>query len=192
MTPRPVLYFDLASPYAYLAVERAYRVIPEPPRLEPVLVGAIFKLRGSGSWAHTAAREMRMAEIEGRAERYGLPPLVWPETWPANSLAAMRAAIWAKELEHVEEFAKTVYRAEFTGGGNIADIAVLTACARAAGLPGDELIEAIQRPVIKEQLRTATARAWEAGVRGVPTLVMDGVIYFGDDQLELAASSGDT
>jgi 2-hydroxychromene-2-carboxylate isomerase len=188
---RSVLYFDLASPYAYLAVERAARVLPEAPELEPVLVGAIFKLRGSGSWAHTPARDMRAAEVEARAARYGLAPVAWPVTWPANALPAMRAATWAKERGRLEFFARAVYRAEFVRGQDIADLAVLAAAATEAGLDGDELVEAIQRPEVKERLRQATAAAWEAGVRGVPTLIAGGVVYYGDDQLELAAQAGE-
>jgi 2-hydroxychromene-2-carboxylate isomerase len=184
---RPILYFDLASPYAYLAVERAGSVLPEPPELEPVLVGAIFKWRGSGSWAHTAGRTTRVAEIEGRARRYGLPPLSWPAMWPGNALAAMRAATWAKQEGRVEEFARAVYRAEFVEGRDLADLAVLAGCAVQAGLDGDQMADAVQRPGIKERLREATAAAWEAGVRGVPTLIAGGVVYYGDDQLDLAA-----
>jgi 2-hydroxychromene-2-carboxylate isomerase len=187
VSSRPVLYFDLASPYAYLAVERAASLLPEPPELEPVLVGAIFKWRGSGSWAHTSARDMRKAEIEARAARYGLPPIVWPASWPTDALAAMRAATWAKELDRVESFATAAYRAGFARGQDLADIAVLAACATEGGLDGDGLVEAIQRPEIKERLRQATAGAWEAGVRGVPTLIAGRVVYYGDDQLEMAA-----
>ena len=62
-----VLYIDLVSPYAYLAVERAAKVLPQAPELEPILLGAIFKLRGSGSWAHTPSRALRMAEVQARA-----------------------------------------------------------------------------------------------------------------------------
>jgi 2-hydroxychromene-2-carboxylate isomerase len=87
----------------------------------------------------------------------------------------------------VEAFAKAVYRAEFVHGRDPADLAVLAACAEEAGLDGDELAEATRRPAIKDRLRTATTAAWEAGVRGVPTLISGQVVYFGDDQLELAA-----
>src|SRR5690349_25053450 len=73
----PTLYFDLGSPYAYLAGERACRVLGIEPRFEPILVGGIFIERGHGSWAHTDERAQRLAEIEARGERYGLPPLSW-------------------------------------------------------------------------------------------------------------------
>jgi len=189
MTSAPLLYFDLASPYGYLAVERAAAVLPEPPELEPILLGAIFKLRGSGSWAHTSSRQLRMAELAARVRHYGLPPLVWPADWPADALAAMRAATWAKEAGRVAEFAQAVYRAEFVRGQDPADVGLLAACAEAVGLDPDALRHAIQDQTIKDKLRQATTAAWTAGVRGVPTLLANGILYYGDDQLELAAEA---
>ena len=38
-----------------------------------------------------------MSEIEARARDYGLPTIQWPSPYPANSLSAMRAAVWATE-----------------------------------------------------------------------------------------------
>src|SRR5262245_11060524 len=102
----PTLYYDLGSPYAYLAAERAAAVLGVEPRLQPILVGGIFVERGHGSWAHTEEREARIAEIEARAVRYGLPPLRWPEGWPNNTLKAMRAAIWADRQGAGVEFAR--------------------------------------------------------------------------------------
>jgi 2-hydroxychromene-2-carboxylate isomerase len=186
---RSVLYFDLASPYAYLAVARAADMLPEPPELRPILLGAIFAMRGYGSWAETASRATQMAEIEARARRYGLPPLRWPVRWPANSLAAMRAATWAEERDRVEPFARAAYHAAFARGEDLADLPVLQACAEAAGLDAD-IGEIVQRPEIKAKLRDATSAAWEAGVRGAPTLIVDGAVFYGDDQLELAAQRG--
>jgi 2-hydroxychromene-2-carboxylate isomerase len=102
-----VLYYDLASPYAYLAVSRAAEVLGEAPRLQPVLVGAIFGWRGRGSWALTDQRDAGEAEIERRAAAYGLPPLVWPSGWPLNSLGPMRAAIHAERQGAGEAFARS-------------------------------------------------------------------------------------
>jgi 2-hydroxychromene-2-carboxylate isomerase len=182
------LYYDLASPYAYLAVARAADVLPEPPRLQPVLAGAIFAHRGRGSWAHTPERDARVAEIEGRARRYGLPPLAWPPGWPMNALRAMRAAVWADRLGAGEAFARAGYRAAFAEGIDLADVDALRAVAAAAGLPAAELDDALADPAIKAALRAATDAAIARGVRGVPTLATtDGRLLFGDDRLEEAA-----
>lgn len=183
------LYFDLGSPYAYLASERAEGVLGQAPALRPLLLGAIFKQRGFGSWAETGARAMRTAEIEQRAARYGLPPVVWPAQWPANGLMAMRCAVWADREGGLDGFARAVFRAEFAGGGNIASPALLLAAAEEAGLDGEAMLEGACGPVIKQALRELTDEAWAAGVRGVPSLRVGDAVFFGDDQLELAAGA---
>jgi 2-hydroxychromene-2-carboxylate isomerase len=182
-----VLYYDLASPYAYLAVSRAADVLGEAPRLQPVLVGAIFGLRGHGSWALTDQRAAGEAEIERRAKRYGLPPMAWPRGWPLNSLGPMRAAVWAERQGRQEAFARAVFEREFARGEDVSDVARLEEIGREVGVEG--IREAIAEPEIKQALRAATEQAWERGVRGVPTLEAGGRLYFGDDRLEEAAAA---
>ncbi|MCW2969259.1 MAG: oxidoreductase [Solirubrobacterales bacterium] len=187
----PVLYFDLGSPYAYLAMERAPSVLRREPQMEPVLLGAIFARRGFGSWAQTPARNGRMAEIEARAERYGLASLRWPPSWPANGLTAMRCATWAKQQGAPDAYARAVFRREFERGEDISDMAVLLECAREAGLDADAMARELELAPVREALREATQAAWDAGVRGVPSLKVRESIFYGDDQLELAAAALD-
>jgi 2-hydroxychromene-2-carboxylate isomerase len=89
-------YFDLASPYSYLAAERVDGLFAdaglEPPRWQPILFGALVKELGRTPWGLTDGKEEHFAEIERRAAAYGLPPLAWPDPLPPNSLHAMRAA----------------------------------------------------------------------------------------------------
>jgi 2-hydroxychromene-2-carboxylate isomerase len=80
------LYFDVGSPYSFLAVERAPRVLGEPPVLKPVLLGGLFKLGGRTSWGvgDPALREAGMLEVESRATAYDLPAIRWPRPWPGD------------------------------------------------------------------------------------------------------------
>src|SRR3954449_11495146 len=90
----PVLYFDVGSPFSFLAVERAERVLGEMPELRPVLLGGLFKLGGRASWGvgDPALREAGMLEGEPRATASALPAIRWPRPWPGNYLTAMRIA----------------------------------------------------------------------------------------------------
>jgi 2-hydroxychromene-2-carboxylate isomerase len=188
MPEPPVIYFDFASPYAYLAVVRGEAVLGQPVELEPVLLGAMFGRRGRGSWALTDQRESGISDVEERARRYGLPPLAWPPGWPANSLAAGRAAIWAKSQGALQQFARAVYRRHFAEAADIADLEVLAAAAEEVGLDPVQLRDAVQRQEIKDSLRRATDGAWDAGVRGVPSIRVADRIFYGDDKLEDAAA----
>jgi 2-hydroxychromene-2-carboxylate isomerase len=185
----PILYIDLASPYAYLAAERAAAVLGVEPRLEVVLVGAIFGWRGRGSWALTDQRAPGMAEIERRAADYGLPPLVWPAHWPANSLHASRAALWAEGRGALVPFVHAVFHRQFAAGADIQDHDVLRAAAQDAGLPPEEIDAATGDAALKASLKQRTEAAWAAGVPGVPTTMVGGEPFFGDDRLPDAAAA---
>ncbi|MHB1538206.1 MAG: DsbA family protein [Solirubrobacteraceae bacterium] len=181
-----VLYFDLASPYSYLAVMRAAEVLGEEPALQPVLAGAIFASRGWGSWALTDARAANVAEIERRALARGLP-LRWPQQWPVNSLEAQRAAIHAQRRGAGRRFAEAAYLATFGSGGDLNERETVLAAGEAAGIARVELEAALADPEVKAELRAGTDAAIELGVIGVPTLQLGGELYFGDDELEQAA-----
>jgi 2-hydroxychromene-2-carboxylate isomerase len=185
----PTLYFDLGSPYSYLATERAAKVLGVEPELEPILLGAIFEYRGHGSWSQTESRDWNVGEVERRAGDYGLPAVAWPPGWPPNTLRAMRAATWAKRLGRVREFAMAAYRHAFVDGRDLAEIEVVAEAAADAGLPADELRDAIQDPAVKDSLRRATEAAWQAGVAGVPSVRVGSAVYYGDERLEEAAAA---
>ncbi|MEA2209352.1 MAG: hypothetical protein QOF54_1829, partial [Solirubrobacteraceae bacterium] len=183
-----VLYYDLGSPYAHLAVARSARVLGQEVALQPVLVGAIFARRGWGSWGHTGERERNVAEIARRAAAYGLPPVSWPPGWPNNTLAAMRMAVWADAAGAGEAFARAGFAAAFVHGRDLSERDVLLELAAEVGLGRDDAALAIASPEIKAALREATERAMTAGVQGVPTTAVDGQLFYGDDRLEAAAA----
>jgi 2-hydroxychromene-2-carboxylate isomerase len=129
-----------------------------------------------------------IAEIEERAARYGLPPLVWPLGWPNNTLKAMRAAIWADRLGAGGRFALAAFRRAFAEGADLSRVEEVEAVAAALGLEAGEVAGAIEAQQTKDALREATARAWTRGVAGVPCVEVDGEIFYGDDRLDAAAA----
>jgi 2-hydroxychromene-2-carboxylate isomerase len=166
----PLFFYDLGSPYAWLAAERMFEAT-----WIPVLLGGIFKATGRGSWAETPARANGIAEVERRARERGLPPPRWPDPWPNDGLHAMRVAAAADS----REFALAAFRLHFTEGRPLSDPANVAAAAERVGIePAED----------KQKLRANTDRALELGVFGVPTVVVGGEAFWGDDRLEEAAS----
>jgi 2-hydroxychromene-2-carboxylate isomerase len=187
---RAIFYFDLGSPYAYLTAARIDAVLGEPAEWQPISLGALFKLADRSSWSlgDLRRREEGMAEVERRARAYGLSPLRWPQPWPGNYLMAMRAATYAQRIGRLREFADSAFRGGFAQGCDLSLPANVLAAASEAGLDPDAVERAVGDPEIKLALREATDEAHGLGVFGVPTLVVAGELFWGDDRLEQAAA----
>ena len=193
MSPRPAFYYDLGSPYAYLAAERVNALfvdaVGEPPEWRPVLLGALFKRFGRDSWANGPDRASGIEEVERRASSYGLPPLRWPEPFPGNTLVAMRTATYAKELGRAVAFSLAAFRQAFAAGRDLTDPDNVVLAAAAIELHPRAVTAAVERDPVKRALRDATERAGDLGVRGVPSVVVDGEVFWGDDRLVEAAET---
>jgi 2-hydroxychromene-2-carboxylate isomerase len=186
---RPVFYYDLGSPYAYLAAERMTRVLPEMPVWQPILLGGIWKETGGESWAVTDARDEGMAEVERRAADYELMPIRWPEGWPNNTLKAMRVAVWAQQIGRTVAFSLAAFRQAFAGGKDLSDVDYVLMAAAACELHPNAVLKAIETQSVKERLRDVTREAYDRGVRGVPTIAVGDELFWGDDRLEDAAAA---
>lgn len=182
-------YFDVGSPYAYLAAERLETVLRGPVRWQPVLLGGLFKLTGRSSWAlgDYRRRQVGMAGIERRARGYGLPAIVWPDPWPSDYLAAMRVVTWAFVADRGHEVAMQAFRDAFQRGRDLSIEAQVLAAAASVGLDRGDAKDAMRDPAIKRMLRDATESAHALGVFGVPTVEVAGELFWGDDRLEDAA-----
>lgn len=64
----------------------------------------------------------------------------------------------------------------------------LDAVAAAAGLDAATVRAAAENPTIKRTLAHATQEALNLGAVGVPTTVVDGALFWGDDRLDEAAA----
>ncbi len=188
--PTATFYFDIGSPYAYLCGERLDTVLDEPVTWQPVLLGGLFKLTSRSSWAlgDSERRQRGMAEIERRARSYGLPPMRWPDPWPTDYLALMRAAAFAFTVDRGREFAHAAWRRAFQLGVELSDPERVLDLAPEVGLTRSELADGACDPEVKRSLRDATDRAYAAGVFGVPTIAIGDELWWGDDRLEDAAA----
>ena len=186
---QPTFYYDLGSPYAWLAAERIHALLPVVPVWQPILLGGIWQLTGGGSWARTERRDEGMREIERRAKEYGLLPVSWPDDWPSNTLKAMRAAVFAQQSGRAVAFSLAAFRQAFAAGKDLADVDNVLIAAAACELHPKAVLKGIELQSTKDRLRAATDAAYERGVRGVPTVAVGDRLFYGDDRLEEAAAA---
>lgn len=194
---RAIFYYDLGSPYAYLSAERVSGLFTEAgleqPEWQPILLGGLFRHFGRDSWGNGPEREAGMAEVERRASAYALPPIVWPDPWPGNTLTAMRVATFAKQTGRTVSFSLAAFRQAFAAGRDLTDPDNVMIAGAACELHPRALLKAVQTEIVKTALREATDAAAARGVEGVPALVVGEEVFWGDDRLEAgveAAAAG--
>jgi 2-hydroxychromene-2-carboxylate isomerase len=184
---RPVFYYDLGSPYSWLAAERVNSELPEVPVWRPILLGGLFKALGRQSWATTDARADGMREVERRAAQYGLPEVRWPDPWPSNTLFAMRVATYATSIGKGVSFALAAFRQAFTGGRDLLLPESVMLAAAACEIHPNAVAKAAEQQTVKAALKEATDEALARGVVGVPTVAVGHQVFWGDDRLSEAA-----
>jgi 2-hydroxychromene-2-carboxylate isomerase len=100
-------YYDLASPDAYLAAERVVGVLGAVPEFVPVRIG------GVGGFRCAEEEQIYRADVERRAAAYGLLPVRWPDTFPADTEWAMLVATYAKQTGRVVAYSLAAFRQAF-------------------------------------------------------------------------------
>jgi 2-hydroxychromene-2-carboxylate isomerase len=161
--------------------------MPSPPVWQPVLLGGLFKIHDRRSWSETEHRAAGMREVERRAAEYGLPAVRWPDPWPGNMLTAMRVATYAAQVGKATAFALAAFRQAFNGGRDLSDPDNVVVAAAACELHPRAVLGALESDTVKGALRASTEEAAESGVFGVPTVAVNGDLFWGDDRLGEAA-----
>jgi 2-hydroxychromene-2-carboxylate isomerase len=186
---RPVFYYDLCSPDAWLAAERIHDVLAVAPVWQPVLLDGLRERTGEAGWAAGPERAERMAEVERRAAEYGLMDVRWPAQWPTSTLLAMRAAIFAQQAGRAVAFSLAAFRQAFCAGRDLADPDYVMIAAAACELHPKALAKGVESRSVKDRLRAETAAAADRGVVGVPAVAVGDQLFHGDDQIHLAAAA---
>jgi 2-hydroxychromene-2-carboxylate isomerase len=186
---QPIFYYDLGSPYAWLAAERIHQVLPQTAVWQPILLGGIWQQTGGQSWGITDKRDEGMREIERRAKSYELLPVKWPDDWPTKTLKAMRAAVFAQQTGRTVAFSLAAFRQAFAAGKDLQNIDNVLIAAAACELHPNAVLKGIELQSTKDRLKEATQEAYDRGVRGVPTVAIGNELFWGDDRLEEAAEA---
>ncbi len=188
---RPVFYYDLSSPFAYLAAERIDELLPSA-LWRPISFGILLRESGRVPWSlDPATRPGGIAEVERRAAERGLAPVRWPAGWPADSysITPLRALYFAERSGRLKQLTRELFRVMFAEGTPLDELEATLAAARACGFDAGDVRASIESDSVRKRLRDATAEAIERGVVGVPTVAVGDELFWGDDRLEEAAAA---
>jgi 2-hydroxychromene-2-carboxylate isomerase len=190
-------YFDIVSPYAYLAFEQLPRALAGlscSVQYQPVLFAGLLAHWGTKGPAELAPkRDWTYRQVLWLARRHGIR-LELPAAHPFNPLPQLRMLV-ARGLADPSGLPNRravaqAFAQVWQGAGAAADDPQRLAALEAALAPPPHRA-AERRPAdaaeVKDALRAATAAAAARGVFGVPTVEVDGLLFFGLDALPMLA-----
>jgi 2-hydroxychromene-2-carboxylate isomerase len=176
--------FDYLSPYAYIAWTQVHAMAERNGRsVEPVpiLFAAILGTYGHKGPAEIPPKRVYVfKQVLRTAHRLGLP-LVPPPGHPFNPLLALRASSLPLAADRRRAFIDLLFAATWAGGPGVEDPAVVSRLATEAGLDGDAVVAEAGSAGAKARLRAQTDGALEAGVFGVPTILVGRELFWGYD-----------
>lgn len=179
-------HFDYLSPYAYLAWTQIHDLAARHGRAVepvPVLFAALLDHWGTKGPAEVAPKRVYVFKDALRSARRLGVPLAPPPTHPFNPLLALRASSLPLEPSQRTALISALFSEVWGGGGGVTEPSVVAACAARCGLDGDAIVRSANDAATRDALRGATARAVAEGVFGVPTVAVDGELFWGLDAL---------
>ena len=181
-------WFDPVSPFAYLAFEhlpQALEGLSYSVRYRPVLFAGMLKHWGQKGPAEIEPkRAWTFRHVHWLAHRHGIE-LQTPAQHPFNPLALLRLLLACADdgVAPNRLACERVLRHVWHGGHDANDPARLNELTRRLAPQLDPNDSAV-----KQRLRADTAEAVSRGVFGVPTIEVDGRLFWGLDSLDMLAA----
>ncbi len=182
-------WFDPVSPYAYLAFERlpqALEGLSYSVDYRPLLFAGLLRHWGQKGPAEIEPkRAWTFRQVAWAAHSLHIP-IDTPAQHPFNPLALLRLLIASAPEGGTpnRRACELVLRHVWRGGADANDAARLEALRVQVAPARDPAGESV-----KQALKDATAAALERGVFGVPTIELDGRLFWGLDALTMVAAA---
>jgi 2-hydroxychromene-2-carboxylate isomerase len=175
-------YFDFISPFAYLQWPRIRALAQAHPiEFRPILFAGILDHIGQKGPAEIPAKRVfTYRHVLFKARQRGLP-LTLPPAHPFNPLPALRLCVAAGTTA---DAIGAIFAWIWADGRAADSVEALAPVAARLGIA--DLAAALAVPGVKAQLRANFDAALAAGVFGVPTLAVDGELFWGDDATDFA------
>ncbi len=181
-------YFDLGSPYSYLAYYRLLQMAEQQEIqivYKPILLGGVFKATGNRSPIEIPVKGVySILDMQRWAEYYQIPMQMNPH-FPMNTLTLMRilTGVQLLHLEKFEQVLKLLFDAMFGTPQNLNEPTVLAEVLKPSGFSVEDIMSMVQSDVVKQKLITETEQAIQRGIFGAPTFFVGDEMYWGQDRL---------
>jgi 2-hydroxychromene-2-carboxylate isomerase len=175
-------YFDLVSPYSYIAsmlIDDVAHRVNAKVSWKPFLLGGVFKAVGTTDppGLHPIKKPYLLKDLQ-RLSKHLKIPIKMPPDFPVRTVLAMRT-LCGFNADEIPQAANTLYKAYWVNNKDIADPDVV------GSLVGREAVERAGMQEIKDALFQSTEEAVRLGAFGAPTFFVKDEMFFGHDRLPL-------
>ena len=188
MTKSIDFYFDIISPYAYLAYKQIISLNKERKiqfNYKPILLGGLHKL---AEITAPAFNEFKMKNMKNDCNLVALKKNIefnWNDKFPINSIKIMRGYLSIDE-EIKEIYLETFFNAYWKDNIDFNNTESFKKLLKTINLDSDKFFKDIEKNEIKEKLKEITDLAFKKEVFGAPTFIVNGKLFWGQDRLEYA------
>jgi 2-hydroxychromene-2-carboxylate isomerase len=180
-------YFDFLSPFAYLAFPPALRIAERyglTPRVWPIdLKAAKLAAGNTGPTNREIPAKLRYltADMKRWAKRYGVP-LVFPPNYASER--ANRGTFYAIDRGQANDYVQRLWSAAWGRGEDMSSPDVLGEVARGLGWPVEEFLDYTTSEASAQRYAQSNQQAHELGVFGVPMILIDDQMWWGNDRFD--------
>ena len=178
-------YYDYGSPTAYLAWTQIKNLSTQSYKVSyfPILLGGVFKATDNKAPGLVIPKAKWMSEdIKMYAEKYNVKFLM-NDAFPINTLYLMRGAIYAKKNNLLENYNEAIFTAIWANNVNLSEPNNIISTLKNNGLNSSDFLESTENQEIKDELKKVTADAVTLGMFGVPSFIVNGKLFFGQDRM---------
>ncbi len=178
-------YFDIISPYAYIAHKKILKYKNILFNYKPIYLGGLHKLAGIDSPAFNKYKlRNNISDCNLVSEKNNIE-FKWNSNFPINSLNIMRGYLYVNE-DKQNEYLNTFFDAYWKDDLDLSKTKNVNELLKNLKIDNDEFYNAIKEQTIKNKLIKLTTDAFEKEVFGTPTFIINNKIFWGQDRLEYA------
>jgi 2-hydroxychromene-2-carboxylate isomerase len=181
-------YFDIISPYSYIAHKKIQKIKEHQKIIfnyKPILLGGLHKLAGINAPAFNKFKMKNMQSDCELVSKKNSISFKWNLKFPINSLSIMRGYL-SVEGGQKEEYLNLFFNAYWKDNLDLSSEKEFLKLLDSLRIDSKIFFEKITQQSIKDTLKKFTNDAFEKEVFGAPTFIVNNKIFWGQDRLEYA------
>jgi len=181
-------YFDVISPYAFIAHKKIEKIKKNKKILFnyiPFLLGGLHNLAGITAPAFNKFKMINMKNDCDLVSKKNDIKFKWNDNFPINSLFLMRGFLLVKkELKY--NYINKIFDAYWVDNKDMTKEENIISILNQLKIDNKFFFDGINNEKIKNELKKLTNEAFSKEIFGAPTFVVNNKIFWGQDRLEYA------